>query len=203
MTHTCRDVINLALKKLGVLRSAGQATTSDAADALASLQSWYKELITQGAFGRVRSVIATTDVEAKVGQHIANTSATPITVTLPVEGPWWWYEATTPRDLSVVVSTDLTDTRLTHIYDAQIQRWVDVETLSMTDEAPLSSRGYDGLASVLAVRLSEFFGDSLLNTQTIRSANSFKLALVSRHGVEEESPIGPCYWDYGFPGRYY
>ena len=201
--HTARDVITLALKKLGVLRSGGVPSTSDAADALASLQSWYKEQITQGAFGRVRSVIATSDLTAETGQHIANTSATPIVVTLPVTGPWWWYEETTPRDLSVVVSTDLTDTRLTHIYDAQAQRWIDVENLELEDEAPLSSRGFDGLASVLAVRLSEFFGDSLLNARTLRSANSFSLALVSRHGIEEQEPCGPRYWDYGFPGNYY
>lgn len=203
MTYTCRDVIRLAQKKQGVIRAGGEPTAADASDMLESLKSFYKELITQGAFGQVRSVIASTDVTAGVGQHIANTGATPIVVTLPLMDEWWWFEPTTPADLSVVVSTDLTDVRLTHLYDAQIQRWIDLETMTLDTEAPLSSRGYDGLASVLAVRTSDLFGDSLMNIQTVKSANSFKLALVSRHGVLDQEQLPPRFWDYGFPQNYW
>lgn len=188
MAYTCRDVITLAMKKLGVLRSGGEPKAADAADALASLQSFYFECITQGTFGRVTSIIATADLTAYPGQHINNTDSGTITVTLPTTSEWWWTDPVPPADLSVIRSTDLSDTRLTHFYDGQTQRWVSIETLALEDEAPLSSRGYDGLASVLAVRLVDLFGDSLLSARTMKSANSFMLALVSRHGIGDEVP---------------
>lgn len=210
---TARDVITLALKKIGVLRSGGEASTSDASDALASLASLYQEWITQGAFGRISNVVIGRELDATAvpNQHINVTTEDAVEINLPatVEAGFWttwrpcrdygWGKhvpfgvddnVAVPKDKSVVIVTDqYGPTRVTYIYDGSIQRWMRVDVLGLTDEAPLSARGFDGLASVLAVRLTELFGSELAGPQTLRSANRYNLALVTNYGNEES-----CEW---------
>lgn len=214
MPHTVRDVLTLALKKIGVLRAGGQPTAADAEDARASLESWYAECITQGAFGRVRdiNVSRTGSITSSGNQHINVTTDGAVSVEIPATLPsdhwntWmpcrdygWGLNvplgadtgANVPRDKSVVMVTDqFGPGRLTYIYDGTIQRWMRTDTIALTDEAPLSARGFDGLASLLAVRLLDLFGDTLASAMTIRAANSYKLALVSNYGNEEDCVYG-------------
>lgn len=203
--NTVRDICTKAYVKLGVVRAGDAPGAADMASALASLESWYAEAISQGSFGRVTSVIQTTDVTASPGQHINNLTGDPLTVTLPDQiESWWWAEGRVPADLSVVVTTNLTSVRKTYIYDGQIQRWVSTTDLILNDEAPLSSRGPDGLASLLAVRLSDEYGADLLSPLTMQSANRYKLALVSRHGTNDCPEWDRGYdYEYNRPGGYY
>lgn len=203
---TARDVITLALKKIGVLRSGGEASAADAADAMASLASLYEEWISQGTFGRIQDIpiVRSGNVTAGVNQHINVLTDEEVSIELPAIVCYnYWYTwrpsrdygwglsvplggdegYNVPRDKSVIRITDqFGQSRATYIYDGTIQRWMRLDTLSLTDEAPLSARGFDGLASVLAIRLTELFGAELATAQTVRSANRYSVALVTNYG---------------------
>lgn len=206
--HTCRDVITLALKKIGVLRSGGEPTSADAADAMASLSSLYEEWISQGAFGRVGNIVASQSGTATAYPNVhVNETTTGVVIELPQTVPYdYWYTwrpyrdygwglnvplggddgYNVPRDKSVVrITSSENDTRATYVYDGTVQRWMRLDTLGLSDEAPLSARGFDGLASVLAIRMTELFGSNLAGPQTLRSANRYSLALVTNHGNRE------------------
>lgn len=210
--HTVRDVITLALKKIGVLRAGGVPSSDDAEDARQSLISFYMECVAQGTFGRIQDInissAAASPVTAGLNQHINVTVDDAVTVDLPatVSYDYWWTwrpcrdygwgknvpvgadtTNNVPRDLSVVRVTDqFGEGRATYVYDGPIQRWLRVDEFGLTDEAPLSARGFDGLASVLAMRLLDLFGDTLASRTTMAAANRYKIALVTRHGAGEE-----------------
>lgn len=197
----CRDLIVKSARKLGLIRAGGTMSDADAADFLASLESQYAEWITQGAFGPIRPVIQTTDATAGLNQHLNNIGDTPLTVTLPTSVSDWWIDSIVPYDCSVVQVTSLQPDRQTYIYDGTVQRWMQIGTLTLEDEAPLSARGSDGLASILAVRLADEYGSDLLSPITLRQANAYKIALVTRPGLNEALPIYPNN-DYGWPSNY-
>ena len=210
---TVRDLISKALLKLGVIRANGNVQADDAASGLASLQSQYNEWISQGTFGRVRSVnIATPQtVTAGLNQHISVTTDDTVVVELPatVSYDYWWtwqperdygwgknvpvgadMTNQMPIDKSVILVTHQETApgaalRATYVYDGTIQRWVRVDDLALDDEAPLSARGADGLAAILATRLAEEYGVELLSPLTVAAANRYKMALVARHGEDE------------------
>ena len=208
---TIRDVVTLALKKLGVIRGGGVPSSQDASDALASLSSFYNELIENGTCGRVWSVPITTAFEGNAGynQHIAITTDQSVTIDLPDLMPSSWCCSwrperdygwglnvpysdgeTTPRDLSVVrITSTENDNMATYLYDSPFQRWMRIDNLSIMDanavlnrEAPLSARNPDGLASLLAYRIADQFGDTSLSPLTIRSANTYKSSLALGFG---------------------
>lgn len=204
--HTARDVINLALKKLGVLRAGGEASAADAADGLASLVSLYQEWISNGTLGRVASIVASSPGTSSVypSAHVNETVAG-VTINLPqvVEYCFWdtWMPCRDygwglnvplggndgfgpPRDKSVVrITSTENEDRATYIFDGTIQRWMRIDNLGLTDEAPLSARSFDGLASVLALRLTEYFGSELASPVTLQSANRYRSALVTNYGT--------------------
>lgn len=213
--ETIRDIITRSLKKLSVIRGDGQPTAAQAGDGLASLQSYYRELITNGTCGRVRSVGISREADQTAGhnQHLAVLTEEAVTIELPTTLPRYWgcnwrperdygWGLTIPfndanympPDLSVVVVTDqFGPSRATYIYDAPIQRWLRVDDLDtevdnavLNREAPLSARNPDGLAASLAVRIADEYGADLLSPLTIQAANRFKLALVSSYGYDKE-----------------
>lgn len=198
--ETVRDIVTLALKKLGVLRGSGTANNADAESGRASLQSFLMSCITARTFGDVASVLVTDAgaITAALNQHI-NATVDGVAVDLPDTVPacfwycfepygdygWPWCNPSTyasdnmkvPDDLSVVrVTSTESDDRLTYLFDGTIQRWLRIDNLTLNSEAPLSARDSDGLASVLAVRLSDEFTDP--RPATVLAAKRFKLALV-------------------------
>lgn len=210
MPYSVRDVCTLALRKLGVLRAGGVPTSADAETARLSLESWYAEAITQGTFGRVYNVaiIKAGAVTPGHSMHVNVTTDEEVSIDLPatVQRDFWstWRPCrdygwglhvpvggdpglNVPRDKSVVIVTDQFGAgRATYVYDGTVQRWMRTDTITLNDEAALSARGMDGLASVLAIRLTEQFGSELAGPQTLRSANSYKTALVCNFGNEED-----------------
>jgi hypothetical protein len=208
---TVRDVVNKAFRKLGVTRSGGVASGNDAADGLASLVALYNGWVTQGAFGRVRNVPITTEASVVAGpnQHINVLTEDAVTVELPSTMqyiPRWDYDplgdygfgapfgypwtesafVNVPPDKTVVRITDqFGPSRAVYIYDGYVQLWMRIDELALGDEAPLSQRDADGLAAILAVRLSDEFGAELLTPGTVRAANRYQLALVTGHGNED------------------
>lgn len=207
MAVTCRTTVTRALRKLGVLRSSGEPTAADAASGLASLQSFYMECISGGAFGRVFNVpiSAAGTVTAGGNQHINILTADEVDVDLPATVPMYHWDTwrpcrdygwglnvplgndtgeNVPRDKSVVsVTTQYGETRATYVYDSPIQRWLRIDSLDLNDEAPLSARSPDGLAALLAVRMADEFGDSTLSPLTLQAANKYKRDLVTNFGV--------------------
>lgn len=209
--HTLRDVITLALKKLTVIRGGGEPKAQDASDALLSMASFYQELISNGSCGRIHSIPITAAFDGNAGhnQHINIVTDDAVVVDLPDTMPWSWYcnwrpyrdygwglnipvgdGFRMPPDMSVVrITSRENDDRTTYLYDDPVQRWLRIDNLNLPDqnavlnrEAPLSSRNIDGLASLLAMRIADQFGQDLLSALTIQSANKYKIALVSRYG---------------------
>lgn len=207
---TTRDICTMALRKLGVLRAGGEMKAADAEDARVSLQSFYMECITGGAFGRVFNVVmsAPGDVTASGNQHFNVTTDEEVNIDLPSTLPanhWetWrpcrdygWglnipvgadQNVVMPKDKSVVMVTDqFGEGRATYVYDGTIQRWMRIDTLALTDEAPLSARSVDGLAAVMAVRLVDYFGDSLMSPATVQAARQYRLKMVTNYGSGDD-----------------
>lgn len=210
MPQTVRDICTKAFRKLGVLRAGGEMKTADAEDARVSLQSFLMECVTAGTFGRVRDVLIAqpSTVTAGENQHVNIASAGVVTVDLPstVAVDYWAYcnpvgdyswplneaayyssEVRAPRDRSVVMVTNRDQPeRPVYVFDGTIQRWMRLDVLTLNDEAPLSARNSDGLASVLAVRLADEFGATLLSPGTLQAANRYKTALVMHYGAGED-----------------
>lgn len=210
MPTTCRDICTRTGRKLGLLRSGGELKAADAADMLASLQSWYMESVTGGAFGRVTdiSISIAGDVTAGGGQHINILTEGTVTVDLPASvAPCYWdtwrpcrdygwglsvpfgndSNVTVPRDKAVVMVTNqYTEERATYVYDGTIQRWLRIDTLTLNNEAPLSARNPEGLAALLAMRVADEFGENTLSQLTVMAANKYKLAIVSNYGVGDD-----------------
>lgn len=210
MPVTCRDTITSALKKVGVLRAGGSASDGAATDALSSLSSYYQELITNGSVGRIRNIpiSAEFDGNSGVNQHINVLTDEAVTIDLPATVPYsYWYTwrpcrdygwglnipmggdtgDNVPPDKSIVRITDqFGDGRATYIYDGTIQRWMRIDALTLDDEAPLSARNSDGLAAVMALRLADQYGDTLISQMTVRAAASYKMAMVMNYGNVDE-----------------
>lgn len=210
MAVTCRDIATRALRKLGVIRAGAEPKAADAADALASLQSYYMECVTGGAFGRVVNIPLSTagTVTAGGNQHINVLVDDTVTVDLPSTLPTYHWDTwepcrdygwglnvpfggtdgdNVPPDKSVVMVTDkfTPATRAVYVYDGTVQLWMRVDTLTDNDEAPLSARNSDGLSALLAFRLADEFGDGSLSALTIQAANRYKLAMVMSYGTGE------------------
>lgn len=214
MPYSVRDVVATSLRKLGVLRSGGVPSAGDAEDARVSLQSWYAECITAGTFGRVQNIPVSIagSVTPYPNQHVSVLTDGAVVITPPTTVAYdYWYTwmpsrdygwgknvplgadsgYNVPRDKSVVMVTYQSTSpdaavRAVYVYDGTIQRWMRVDTITLDDEAPLSARGFDGLASLLAIRLTDQFGEELLGAASVRAANSYKLALVTNYGNDEE-----------------
>jgi hypothetical protein len=207
MPETCRDIITAAQRKLGIIRSGGNVSANDAADGMRSLVSLYNGWVNGGAFGRVYSVPISTsgDYTAGPNQHINVLTDDAVNIELPAtmdrlswcnwrpNRDYGWGlnvpfadSVNVPPDKTVVRITDqFGPSRAVYIYDGYVQLWMRIDALGLNDEAPLSQRDADGLAAILAVRMSDEFGSELLSAGTVQAANKYKLALVMGYGSEE------------------
>jgi hypothetical protein len=81
---TCRQITNLALRKMGRLGAGRDARTVDATDALEALQSMYVSWIGSGASGRLCDITPTgTSYVARGNERIWRQDSTTLDVTLP------------------------------------------------------------------------------------------------------------------------
>jgi hypothetical protein len=192
---TCRDITNLALRKLGKLGAGREARIADATDALDALQSMYVGWVASGAFGRLHDVQPSgPEYTARCGQRVTRTSAALVEVILPEQTvqnglydygrciPGYVY----PQDGDAVVIVTL-DTGLiqTWLYDGTAKKWQDVTMLQMDDVAPRSVADRQGLASCLAIELADQYGAALHPT-TLAQAGRYKTALVAHYGFDRQ-----------------
>lgn len=90
---TARVVVNLALRKLGVLGSGRDARPTDAADALAALQGLYGSWIATGAFGRLHDRVPVgTQYVAQGNERIMRQDASDIEIILPELVSSGWHD---------------------------------------------------------------------------------------------------------------
>lgn len=191
MAATCRDVVKAALRKLGVADPRQEPTADQGRDALESLKSLYAEWLTSGAFGTLYQTATAVDVVAKPGQAILKTAD--VVVTLPTiltedtdcECRYdYGFIHCDPRlmDMAVVTVASTLNTDIEQwLYSAQTARWVRIDTLELSDIAPLTDRGSDGLAALLAVRIADDYGVSP-SAFTLKAALNFQTSVVTRLG---------------------
>lgn len=189
-----RQVINLALRKLGKLGAGREARPADAADALEALQAMYLAWVASGAFGRLHDIQPDgPEYVARCGQRVTRESASLVEVILPeqaVERPVYdygrcfpGYEA--PWDGAAVVIVSL-DTGLTQtwIYDGTLKAWQQVDAIQMDDEAPRSS-DRNGLAACLAIEFADQYGGDV-PAATVQQASRYKMALTAGYGFQRK-----------------
>lgn len=210
MVETVRDIATRAGRKLGIIRAGGELKAADAQDMLASLISFYQECVTMGTFGRVQDVpiSAAFTGNSGVNQHINILTEDAVEITLPSVVPYDWWDTwrpcrdygwglnvpiggnngdNVPPDRSVIRVTDqFSTTRASYVYDGTVQRWMRFDSLALEDEAPLSARGADGLAAVLAERVADEFGSEMLSPLTMRAARAYRVGLVTHYGKQDD-----------------
>lgn len=207
MAATCREVVKAALRKLGVADPRREPSAIQSADALASLKSLYEEWITNGAFGQLRDVQATSDLTAWPNTRIVKQTSA-IVVTLPRVGlgdyapsnapdwPLWDYGflRMDPRllDMAAVSISNLENDAVEQwVYDARGNRWVSIESLTLDSAAPLATRGVDGLAAVLATRIADEYGDAAtLSGATVAAATRFTTSILTRPSTVRPANYG-------------
>lgn len=95
-----------------------------------------------------------------------------------------------PRDLSVVVISDtVTGNTIDYIYDGAQKKWAALWNLVPDDEAPLSFRDPQGLASCLAINLADQFGVDVPAVTGMQAAH-FRSALVTRFSTPSTTAVG-------------
>jgi hypothetical protein len=171
---TCRTVVSLALRKLGVLGSGREPRLADQTDAFEGLQSLYRTLITTGAFRRLDDGLLQSD-----GDDVQLPS------TITENGV-----ARPPLDCSVVVIQDeATGNTAEWIYDGHTGRWLSLYDLTLDSIAPLAYRDPQGLAALLATTIADQFGVEPTAT-TVLASRVFLSSLAHRHSTAREAVPG-------------
>lgn len=212
----CRGIVNGALRKCGVLAAGREARSADRDDAFDALKNLYRQLITQGTFGRLCDVIPVSDYTAFENERIFRNTEDVVSITLPETlanwvywGDWWIFgrypyepvppatnainlDVRTPRDCAVIAIIDkFSGMEMHFIYDGQRKVWTGISALSLDDEAPLSSRDQQGLMALLASQIIDEYGNQLGAT-TLRQAATFQSGLTNRFSFAD----GPVYGEY-------
>lgn len=208
--------MNGALRKIGVLAAGREARAVDRDDTFDALKALYRQMITNGAFGRLRDVIPVSDYTAYENERIFRNSEDVVSITLPETLRNWVYwgdygiygiypyepvppatnainlDVRTPRDCAVVTIIDKFSGLVSDfIYDGQQKSWQGISDLTLDDEAPLSFRDQLGLQALLATQISDEYGREL-GGATQRLAANFQSALINRFSFYEE----PVYGEY-------
>jgi len=100
------------------------------------------------------------------------------------------WNAKPPRDGSAIVISDLCGGRTqTYLYDGAVKMWQTIDGLTLDDEAPRSYADLNGLASCLAIEISDQFGSDIPEATAVASMR-FKTSLVTRFGMERSETVG-------------
>lgn len=171
---TVREVIHTAMRKARITRTP---LADEVNDALVGLQSLYDSWVSGGLFGRLDNRIATTEYTAGENQRILVKDGGSIVLPEVVDDDG---DDRSPRNRAVVVVVNPADqTTETHLYDASAGGWVSIQGLALDDEAPLSNRDMEGLATCLAETLEEYGTE--LGPFARRRAAQFKASLSNSY----------------------
>lgn len=144
---TCRDVIYRAYRLSGIVGVSDDPTAEEAVFGMGALQSLFDDWVVSGMFGRLTDKLVTDDHTALEQQRVVVASGSP-TITIPDTYSFCGEVGSdrTPYDLSLI-EVQNGATRNVWIYD---RGWADIAALAIGDACPLSNRGINGLAGVLA-----------------------------------------------------
>lgn len=179
---TCRDIVTRALRMAGIVPRTDEPEAAEMRDGMTALQSLYDSWLTGGMFGRLKDVYEAGDYEAGEGERVFLDSGT---LTLPSE-----IDDRKPRDLVAIEGFVAGGARTAYIWDRTA--WVQINDLAEEDEAPLSSRGANGLAACVAIAYADEFGASV-GPGTLMQCRNFKTALSYKMGSERETSVGTYY----------
>lgn len=191
---SCQNIIEGALRKIGVLAAGRSATQNDLDDVLEILKNSYRALITAGTFGVMRDVtIYSGTYTAKPGDHVFIQTADSVTLPLLVDisnvfdtfsdASTSTFSTTmvSPPDCSVIRVTDVnTNNTIDWLYDGQTKNWGMLYEINLGDTAPLSFRDAEGLKSWLAAQIADEYGAEI-SPLTLRNASHFLSNIATRY----------------------
>ncbi len=178
---TARDVIMLAMKQARVLAPGEEPSADEAADGLKLLQGLYDAWWTGGMFGQLYDTVYALSQTAAPFDRAQHAGTVIVTLPTQVDND---NGLMPPYDLSPIELFNTTTLALSrYLFDATRGAWVNINALTLDSEAPLASRGIDGLAACLSMSFAEMFGEQL-GPMTARRAGLFKTALSMKLGAE-------------------
>jgi len=202
MAFTIADTCRLAMQRLRLLAAGEQPTAAEAADNLIGFQSMLDSWATSGLFGRLNDIIPTGNYTAFEQDRVINDGT--YTITLPTviqptiayspfypDSALWGALTTTiprpPRDLAQIeVITGGVSVR--SIYTTHLRAWTAIQSLALTDIAPLSNRGVQGLASCLALQIADDY-EAQASAGVQRVATMFMFGLSARYGSQRRTAM--------------
>jgi hypothetical protein len=163
---TCRQIVTRSLRMLGVLGEGNAApNAAQGADGLEVFIALYNGLMGTGCFGPLTDVLITTNYTAGENERVIDATGL-LTVTLPLtvavtlcDGQPYdpTCETTRPvEDRSIVLQPGATP--IASIFDADLNAWTDVNTLTLDSTAPLSGRFGTALCAILAQNMAPEYG---------------------------------------------
>lgn len=178
---SCNDIVALALRQAGIIGLNAVPTASEADTGLTVLQGLYEGWAVGGMFGRLADVLTSTDREAKEGERIRVADGAAIALPDEIDGEGG---PRAPRDLALVEIYDVdADVSTINLFDRD--KWVELNDLELTDEAPMAKRGRDGLAACLAESYAEMFGGAIGPGVAAR-ARAFRGGIIAKRGSTQD-----------------
>lgn len=156
MSVTCGQVVERALRRIGVVAAGEPLSASDLAAGIDALQEMV-DSFRGSLFGRLRDVLATDDLTAKVFDRVIGNDSGGITVTLPTT-----QDGEAIRDGAVIEVRDLYTTVSTNYrWSADTARWQPLTALTAATPLPLGANFVGSVVAMLAVRLASDFNEQI------------------------------------------
>lgn len=208
---TCQTIITRALQKLGIVGAGGTPLTDDNTLGLETLIGLYQGLINKGASGAADDTVLPSGIDYTAHENERIVHDGTCTITLPTQIAAIYVcdndyglpitttdtsAVRTPMDMAFVsvVRTD-TGAITDYLYDNRIRDWVELNALSVSNEAPLSHRDPNGLSCLLSLYLADYFGPTAQpGSLTAKAAYDFQLALAQNFSQAGEIIDPPCYF---------
>jgi hypothetical protein len=191
------DIIKRAMRKLHVLAAGTSPASTQAADAMESLQSLYVELIGNGGLGRLADVVVPStesDYTPFGWSRVKYTAGT--TITMPAyygdtfeNSSDGGFDASSDQcqafhDLSPIVLIDGDGVAAYWIFNAYSGEWVQVNELDQQDDFPFAEHYVNGFAAMLAEALADDY-EAEPKPDTRRQATWCRHALSSKRDSED------------------
>lgn len=186
MSYSVAEVVNTALKMVGVISPGESPTSDEMEDGRRALVGLYDLWASSGMFGRLDGVLSGGTIYSDdVLEWAAPEVDAPVELPVRVKGDDG--EPAPPRDLSYIeVVTEATGERRAYVWDARQGKWARFDALASDDEAPLARRGVRGLAAVLAVDIAGDYGKAAPGP-VVRTAAAYRMGLSARYGEKRRA----------------
>lgn len=156
---TIRDLVARSLRMLRVYGSGVDPEAEESADGLTAFKAMIMAWPAFGVGGPLTEVLITANYTAGEDERVTMSGGT-YTVTLPATV----VDADTsdnraPRDGAIVLVAG--SAPKVNVYRAQYASWVDLNTITLNDAQPFGPEHDEGLAALLAIRLSPEYGAAI------------------------------------------